>query len=233
MASLVFQTQHPQARRVDSTPHRPLQRRRMATHQPIAQTRVTRDCPFLFERRTSSCVLPVTWGLFAHTLAARFAGSRRHSLRRLVLSMVARNNEPLPFGISRSGLPLGRTQSVRRLASGHTLHRIAWLSLTIVAVGWLAVEIPLADSPLQTPCGTDWRRTRDGWQRRSEWVQANPPASHRLLHPVLIGLAQLLIATTSLVAFSPTAIPHHRGWENDNDGRCHHHRPRTSLPKSR
>lgn len=47
-----------------------------------------------------------------------------------------------------------------------------------------------------------WRRTKDGWERRKNWMLAPPsfesvPIAWRI-HPVLIALVQLLVALLAL-----------------------------------
>jgi len=50
---------------------------------------------------------------------------------------------------------------------------------------------------------TAWRRTRDGWERPSRWTfhrKSRPPA----LHPIVVGLLEMFLASAALIAFSET-----------------------------
>ena len=78
---------------------------------------------------------------------------------------------------------------------------IGWLLLLLVAVGWLAAEVPLSGTPPATGLQTDWRRTRDGWQRMN-WLSEEVPLRRPALHPGLVALFVLLLSVTALVAFS-------------------------------
>lgn len=51
-----------------------------------------------------------------------------------------------------------------------------------------------------------WRRTRDGWERPSQWSfrrRSQPPA----LHPVVVGLLEAFLAAAALIAFSEAGDP--------------------------
>ena len=51
-----------------------------------------------------------------------------------------------------------------------------------------------------------WRRTRDGWERPSQWSvrpRSRPPA----LHPVVVGLFEAFLAAAALIAFSEAPDP--------------------------
>ena len=50
---------------------------------------------------------------------------------------------------------------------------------------------------------TAWRRTRGGWERPSRWTfhrKSRPPA----LHPIVVGLLEMFLASAALIAFSET-----------------------------
>ena len=103
---------------------------------------------------------------------------------------------------------------------------IGWLLLILSGLGRLAGEVPAAETPAGElragqPHGrepatnvvakdaeasavrseTAWRRTRDGWERPSRWTfhrKSRPPA----LHPIVVGLLEMFLASTALIAFS-------------------------------
>lgn len=89
-----------------------------------------------------------------------------------------------------------------------------WLAgflLLLAAIGWLACEIRLPAPTTATGASLDsWRLTRDGWEQAS-WL--TPPTSRPApsLHPAVVGLLELLLSLTALVAFpaclTPTKAP--------------------------
>jgi hypothetical protein len=78
---------------------------------------------------------------------------------------------------------------------------ISWLVLVLLAVGWLASEIPDAEPASNGPHDSGWRRTSLGWEHVSQWTPSAPPR-RPALHPAVVGLLQLLLAAMALVAFS-------------------------------
>jgi hypothetical protein len=54
---------------------------------------------------------------------------------------------------------------------GFEVQRIGWILAIILALCWLASEIPLptASSSDQPRVQTCWRRTADGWENASQW----------------------------------------------------------------
>jgi hypothetical protein len=81
------------------------------------------------------------------------------------------------------------------------LRWIGWLSLLLFALGWLAAELPLEKArPGETLSA--WRRTVDGWER-PRWLVPPEAADRPTLHPVIVGLLQVLLASAALIAFSP------------------------------
>lgn len=85
---------------------------------------------------------------------------------------------------------------------------IGGLLLMLLGLGWLASEVPLAKShPAREP-EADWRRTADGWEHASQWAprpKIRPPA----VHPLVIGLLQILLTSAAFVAFSQPQLD---GW---------------------
>jgi len=83
---------------------------------------------------------------------------------------------------------------------------IGWLMFALVGFGWMACEIPsdTTHSPSATPVSTasaGWRQSADGRHWAVPCRQSvSPPRS--LPHPVVVGLLQLLLSATALVAFS-------------------------------
>ena len=81
------------------------------------------------------------------------------------------------------------------------MRRFGWLLVLLAAVGWLATEV----RPPETPTASDrpldcWRRTPDGWQRAT-WLAPQTPIRRPALHPVVVGLLELLVCLAALVAF--------------------------------
>lgn len=77
---------------------------------------------------------------------------------------------------------------------------IGWIMTLLMTVGWAAAEIPVAEPPRAGLAYNDWRHTRDGWQRPT-WLDASIPARQPTLHPGVLGMLQLLVSLTALVAF--------------------------------
>lgn len=82
------------------------------------------------------------------------------------------------------------------------MRAIGWLLLVLLAVGWLAAEVPQPGAAQWAPDEDTWRRTADGWQRAT-WLVEPMPDHRPLLHPMVVGLFELLVAAMALVAFSP------------------------------
>lgn len=81
------------------------------------------------------------------------------------------------------------------------MRSMAWLLLILLGLGWLTSEWPLAAKGHRREIGTQWRRTRDGWERAS-WLsspQGPPPAT---LHPTIVGAVQAIGAVAALIALS-------------------------------
>ena len=81
---------------------------------------------------------------------------------------------------------------------------IGWLLLILVGLGWLASEVPLAETRPERPLKADWRRTAQGWERPSTWP-AQTKIRRPAVHPVVVGLLQLFLALAVLIAFSKDA----------------------------
>ena len=82
---------------------------------------------------------------------------------------------------------------------------IAVILLILLGLCWLAVAMPVTGTgPDRADRIKDdgWRRTTDGWERRSSW---KPPyrASSPGLHPAVVGLLELQLSLAALIAFSP------------------------------
>jgi len=71
------------------------------------------------------------------------------------------------------------------------VQRIGWILAILLALGWLASEIPLQDASSndQPMVRTCWRRTVDGWENSSQWSFCQ--ISHRpSFHPFYLGMMQ-------------------------------------------
>ncbi|MHB1034099.1 MAG: hypothetical protein ACYC35_06920 [Pirellulales bacterium] len=76
------------------------------------------------------------------------------------------------------------------------MHRIAWLALVLFALGWLACEVEVSGT--QQPRQPDpWRRTLDGWEKKTNWEPFFQPP----LHPAVVGLFELFAGLTGLAVF--------------------------------
>ena len=77
-----------------------------------------------------------------------------------------------------------------------------WVLLLLMAVGWLACEIPFSRTPSAPPRQLDcWRRTPRGWEQ-ADWLAPEIPERCPALHPGVVGLLELLVSVTALAAFS-------------------------------
>jgi hypothetical protein len=80
---------------------------------------------------------------------------------------------------------------------------IGWVLLAIVLAGYLAAEMPPPATPQPAPADTLWRRTRDGWQHATWLLPAESIPSRRpALHPVVVGMLEILLSAAALIAFS-------------------------------
>ena len=89
---------------------------------------------------------------------------------------------------------------------------IAWCLMFLIALGWLASEIPLPEATGAAAERLDcWRRTQDGWQW-AWWLTPHIPVRRPALHPAAVGLLEALVSIAALVAFPlrsrPVAVAH-------------------------
>ncbi len=83
----------------------------------------------------------------------------------------------------------------------YRVHRIGWLLLILFGLGWLACEVPLAAPKRSEALENPWRRTRHGWEEIGSLSTESRP--HRpSLHPIVVALLELFLATAALIAFS-------------------------------
>ncbi|HUT90892.1 MAG TPA: hypothetical protein VMY37_15415 [Thermoguttaceae bacterium] len=99
------------------------------------------------------------------------------------------------------------------------MRRLGWLLVLLAAVGWLATEVRLPETPAAPDRPLDsWRRTPDGWQRAT-WLAPQTPIRRPALHPVVVGLLELLVCLAALVAFptgAETGAAYHAGSHADS-----------------
>jgi len=76
---------------------------------------------------------------------------------------------------------------------------IVWLVLILMALGWLASELPLTATQNQSSVEAGWRRTRDGWEIPT-W-NVNGGFRRVSLHPAVVGLFEISLALAVLIAF--------------------------------
>lgn len=74
---------------------------------------------------------------------------------------------------------------------------IGWILVVLLAVSWLAVELPplVASKPLNDQ-GL-WRRTRSGWER-ADWLLPQPAPSPLGMHPANLALLQVIASVGGL-----------------------------------
>ena len=84
---------------------------------------------------------------------------------------------------------------------------VSWLVVLLVAVGWSAAEMPLADPPRAHSSDPEWRRTAEGWikvgpagaaalSRPQREVRPEPA-----LHPGVVAAFLLSLGLASLLLF--------------------------------
>ena len=78
---------------------------------------------------------------------------------------------------------------------------IGWIALILMGLCWLASEVPLRGTPSVEGLESPWRRTVDGWERKS-WWNKQPAVPQPAFHPALVGGLQILLVVSALVAFS-------------------------------
>jgi hypothetical protein len=94
------------------------------------------------------------------------------------------------------------------------MQRVIALLLIIALLGWLATAWPLGSSSDEQALG-DWRRTRAGWQRASQWSAA--AGARHGVHPAAVAAGLALFSVAAVAGLS-------------NDGR---NSPADSAPRSR
>lgn len=77
---------------------------------------------------------------------------------------------------------------------------IVVLVLLLTGIGWLMAEVRIGEPSLTQLTSSDWRKTRDGWERPT-WL-APPIEGKPAIHPAVVGIIQLLVSMLALVAFS-------------------------------
>jgi hypothetical protein len=102
------------------------------------------------------------------------------------------------------------------MTKGHIVQRIGWILAVLMAIGWLASEIPLnnASSDDQPRVQTCWRRTIDGWENSSQWyfcLITRKPAFHPFYFSTILCASAAWIAVCSyLIKSDDTNDPEHR-----------------------
>jgi len=100
---------------------------------------------------------------------------------------------------------------------------IGYLLLVLLGIGWLAGEVELAAAaPSAGRVDTDWRRTRNGWERQSSWIEDTPPR-RPALHPAMVGTFQLLASVAALIAL-PGLMSWRRRTAQPSTGKVPHRR---------
>jgi len=83
---------------------------------------------------------------------------------------------------------------------------IGWMVAVLLTVGWIAVEVHVAEPARSGLAARDWRRTRTGWEQPT-WSDAHLPVRAPALHPAVVGLLQLFVSLFGLVACSARQTP--------------------------
>ncbi|MEN6496007.1 MAG: hypothetical protein ABFD16_17125 [Thermoguttaceae bacterium] len=78
---------------------------------------------------------------------------------------------------------------------------IGWMVALLLTLGWIAVEVDVAEPARPRLAASDWRRTRVGWEQPT-WLDAHIPARAPALHPAVVGLLELFLSLFGLVAFA-------------------------------
>ena len=86
------------------------------------------------------------------------------------------------------------------------MRMIGWLLLVLVMLGWTLGEVEPTSTLSDAQGGSNWRHTRDGWEQAGSWAAARP-AGRPKPHPVVVGLMQLLLSVTALVALPVGSFP--------------------------
>ncbi len=96
------------------------------------------------------------------------------------------------------------------------MRKIGWILLILVGLGWVASEVPLSGPGPNDAPQTGWRRTAGGWEDCGVWA-TQPKGCRPAVHPIVLGLLQLFLASAALIAFS-------RGedWDRKTAGRILH-----------
>ena len=79
--------------------------------------------------------------------------------------------------------------------------RIGGLLLLLVAVGWLASELPPTGSASSDGLAADWRRTAQGWQRLP-MAECDATIRQPSLHPLAAASLELFFALGAAAACS-------------------------------
>lgn len=82
------------------------------------------------------------------------------------------------------------------------MRRAIGVLLVLAVLVWWAVRLPGVAPPTATD--SDWRRTAQGWQRRSLWPELQPVRQPRL-HPLNVAAFEVLASFLALLAFDPTS----------------------------
>lgn len=79
---------------------------------------------------------------------------------------------------------------------------VGWLVFLLLALGWLAAEMPLGSTRPNQTLGA-WRRTVDGWER-PDWAMLRGEVHRPPLHPLVVGLLEGLLVCIGLIGLSRT-----------------------------
>lgn len=79
------------------------------------------------------------------------------------------------------------------------MHQIAGILLVLVAIGWVAIELPGPTPADANQPATVWRRTRHGWEHQDR-VLPQRPVHRPGLHPVVIAAFEVLLTATVMLA---------------------------------
>ena len=77
---------------------------------------------------------------------------------------------------------------------------VLWILIGILALHWVAAELPPVVVPRQLAAADPWRRTDDGWEK-APWLSAAKGAPPVWLHPAGLGLVQFAVAIGGFLIF--------------------------------
>lgn len=80
------------------------------------------------------------------------------------------------------------------------MRSILFIAALLFALGWIACEVDSTRGGRESPEPVVWVRTRDGWEKTSDWRIDAPATPYQpLLHPLPVAAGILLLSTAALL----------------------------------